>query len=472
MRNQWNQQQPVNKLPQEILSLIALHLLPSHEKIIDARPVIPMTHVCQCWRETIISTAEIWTLISNDRSEFMALSLARAKASRLRVNVDMHLFRADPGSFGLTTASLQNIDSLNVSDLLGIEELIRALPNFPQSTPNLRSLTLRCAYTSARWDPTVDPFGSLARSLRHLSLLNVPLYPSILNLRSLTELSLRYHRFDADLDTLLTFLEQNRSLEKATLDIRFTEPSLRVSRRGAPICNRLQHLCILCNNPMNAQALISNIPLRKSAHLEITSFDQNTGLNDVLSDIPTSHLSDLPSPAFLVYQSYPREIRLRGSDGSFSFFCFPSSGIPFEEFPSLPLANVREFRLRHHAPPRLRTSLNPPVFNPSSFPALETLAVECDTNILHFLSALLPHPSAMPSLKTLAFFNCVITDELMEKLAQYASNRASTTSARLHHVVIVDEEGRFPSAASIRALGKQVRVVDVRFGTKLPVDLT
>jgi hypothetical protein len=400
------------------------------------------------------------------------LSLARAKASRLRVNADMHLFRANPGSFGFTTTSLQNIDSLNVFDLLSIEELTRALPNFPQSTPNLRSLTLHCAYTSARWDPAVDPFGSLARQLRHLSLLNVPLYPSILSLRSLTDLSLRYHRFDADLDTLLAFLEQNPSLEKATLDVRFTEASLRVSRRGAPISNRLQRLCILCNNPMNAQALISNIPLRKGAHLEITSFDQNTGLNDVLSDTPTSHLSDLPSPAFLEYQSYPREIRLRGSDGSFSFSCFPSSGIPFEEFPSLPLANVREFRLRHHAPPRLRSSLNPPVFNTSSFPSLETLAVECDTDIPHFLSTLLPHPPALPSLKTIAFFNCVITDDFMEKLAQFASNRASTTSARLHHVVIVDEEGRFPSAASIRALGTQVRVVDVRFGAKLPANLT
>jgi hypothetical protein len=112
------------------------------------------------------------------------------------------------------------------------------------------------------------------------------------------------------------------------------------------------------------------------------------------------------------------------------------------------------------------------VFNPSLFPSLETLAVECDTDMLHFLSALLPNPSALPSLKTLAFLNCVITEDFMEKLAKYASDREGTTLARLYQVVIVHKDGRFPSAASIHALGRHVPVVDVRFGTKLPTDLT
>ena len=142
------------------------------------------------------------------------------------------------------------------------------------------------------------------------------------------------------------------------------------------------------------------------------------------------------------------------------------------EFPLLSLTDVRELRFKHRSPGRLRSSLSPPVFNPSSFPILETLAVECDTDVLHFLSALLPNPSALRSLKTLAFFNCVITEDFMEKLTRFASDRENTTSARLYHVVIVDEDGRFPSAASIRALGRHVPVVDVRFGTELPKDLT
>ena len=438
----------------------------------DAKPIIPMTHVCRYWRESIVSAPGVWTLISNSQNELMAQSLARAKASLLRITIDMGSFRADPGTFGLITPYLKNIDSLSVSDLTGIEELTRALPNFPQSTPTLRFLALHGAYVSARWDPTIDPFVSLTRTMKGLSLLNVPLYSSILNLRNLTDLSLRYHWFDVHVDTLLAFLEHNRSLENATLDIRFTEPTLRVSRRGVPVTNRLRRLSIHCNNPMNAQVLLSNIALRKGAHLEISSFDRNTGLNDLLSDASTAHLSNLPSPAFLEYQSYPRNIRLRGPNGSFSFSCRPSTGSPFEEFPLLTLTHVREFRLTHHTPQRLRSSHNPPVFNPPSFPALETLAIESDIDLLQFLSALLPNPSVLPSLKTLAFFNCVISEDLMEKLTQFALDRARTASARLHHVVIVHEDGRFPTAASVHALEKHVPIVDIRFGANLPRDLT
>ena len=469
-RSLWNQSQPVNRLPREILPHIAQHLL--DERAVNAKAIVPMTHVCRYWRESIISAPAVWTLISNTQGALMALSLARAKAARLHVNIDMQSFKADFGTFGLINPYLQNIDSLTVSELQGIEELTRKLPNFPQSTPGLRSLTLHCAYTSPKWDPTVDPFVSLTRSLKHLSLLNVPLYPSLLNLRSLTDLSLRYHWFDVPVDILLTFLEQNRSLEKATLDIRFTGPPLRISRRAAPIGSRLRHLSILCNNPINAQVLVSNIALRKGARLEISSLDQNTGLNDILSDGSTAHLPNLSSPAFFEYHSYPRIIRSRGPNGSFSFSCLPSTGAPFEEFPSLSLTHVREFRLRHCVPPRLRSSLSPPVFNPSSFPTLETLAVESDIDLVHFFSALFSNPRSLPSLKTLAFSNCVVTEDFMGKLARFAFDRASTTSAKLHHVVIVHEAGMFPTAASIHALGKHVPVVDVRFGSELPTDLT
>jgi len=467
----WNMVQPANRLPQELLSRIARYLL-LDENNVDAKSIIPLTHVCRHWRESIVSTPSNWTLISNTRSELTALSLERAKAARLDVSIDVRQFRADPESFGMIIPYIRNIETLHVFDLPGIEDLARALPNFPQSTPNLRSMTLLCTYTIVRpWDRTLDPFQSFPHTLKHLSLFNIPLYPSLLSVGSLTDLTLRYHTFDGHLDFLLTFLEHNRSLERATLDIRFTESSLRHSRRHAVVKNRLQHLSIPCNNPMNAHALISNIALQRGAHLEISSLDQSTGLNDILSGIPADHLSNLSSPAFLEYRSYPRNIRLHGRNGSLSFSCSLSSGTPFIELPLLSLADIREFRLEHRAGGRLRPSPSPTVFDPSSFPALETLAVECDTDVLHFLSPLLQKPSALPALKTLAFLNCVVTDGLMGELARFASDREGTTLTRLYHVVIVHEDGRFPSAASIHALGRRVPLVDVRFGTKLP-DLT
>ena len=462
--------QPVNRLPPEILSRIAQCSL--DKTSVDARSIVPLTHVCRYWRESIVSAPENWTLISNSRNGLAALSLERAKAAHLEVTIDACQFRADPGSFRLIIPHLKNIGTLFVCDLPGIEELTRALPNFPRSTPNLRSLTLLCTYSSAEWDPFIDPFKSLPPTLKCLSLFKIPLYPSLLNLKALTDLTLRNHWFDVHLDTLLDFLEQNRSLETATLDVRFTDHPLRYSRRRAPVKNRLRHLSVSCNNPMNAKALVSNIALQRGAYLEIISLDQNTGLNDILSDISTTHLSNLPSPTHMEYQSYPRGIRLLGPNGGFSFSCLPSSSTPFVEFPLLSLAKVRELRLRHSLPERLRSSLDPPVFHLSSFPILETLAVECDTDLSDFLSPLLSNPSSSPSLKTLAFLNCAVTKGFMKELTQFAADRKNTTSAWLYHVVIVGQGGNFPTGTSILELGKHVSVVDVRFGTKLPTDLT
>ena len=459
----------MNRLPPEVLSRVAR--CSADEDARDARSIVPLTHVCRYWRESVISAPENWTSISNDKIELANLSLERVRAARLDLSLDMHQFRTDPGSFGLVTLCIKNIATLHVYSLSAWEELSAAVPGFPQSTPNLQSLTLLCAYAKGRWNPAVDPFGSLPPTLKRLSLFNIPLYPSLCNLKALTDLSLRCHRFDLNLDTLLDFLEHNLSLQSAALDIRFAEPSLRTSRRQGPIRNRLQHLSIYCNSAANAQVFVSKIALREGAHLDVSSFDQNTGLNDVLAGIPTTHLSNLPSPDFMDYQSFPRTIHACGPSVGFSFSCSPSLAIPFVEYPLLSLTNVREFRLNHHVPERFRPPPDSLMFRPSSFPSLEALSIEYDADLSEFLSALLSNPSALPSLNTIAFLGCVVTECFMNELTRFTSERKNTTSARLHHVVIIDRYGDFPSATSIRELGRHVPVVDVRFGGHFPTFL-
>ena len=75
-------------------------------------------------------------------------------------------------------------------------------------------------------------------------------------------------------------------------------------------------------------------------------------------------------------------------------------------------------------------------------------------------------------MKTLAFLDCNLTEDFMEELARFASNRKNTASTRLHRVVIVDSKGKLPSVVSVDALGKVVPVVDVRMSKELPGDLT
>ena len=380
----------------------------------------------------------------------MSLERARAAALEVYLNVDT----ANPGIVDLLAPYAQNIDTLWITGLTTIEKLRRALPKFPRSTPNLRSLLLDSV---VHRDQSIDPFESLACTPEYLAFFEIPLCPSILHLRSLTGFSYFAYEFDLHLDTLLDFLEQNHMLECVILDVRFKEASLRSSRRRTTIGNRLRYLSIYCRGAANSQATISRIALQRGAQLDITT-NSSRGLNDILSGVFTTHLLNLPSPTFRAKWKVFNAVTLH-----------PQRGLPLHRIPLLPLTNLREFRLVHRTPEKASRTLRPLVFDQSPFPALEILAVNCETSVSHLLSALLSNPPSPPSLKTLAFMDCNITDDFMEELTQYASKRKDTMSAWLHKVVIVHPDGVFPNTTAIHKIGKHVPVVDVRIGTKLPM---
>ncbi|KAF9649588.1 hypothetical protein BDM02DRAFT_3186215 [Thelephora ganbajun] len=439
--------QPVNRLPSEILSHVARCFL--HEKTIDTRSIIPLTHVCRYWRESIISAPENWALISSERINLTELSLERCKAAPLKVYLNMDQVEANPRFSDLIGPYIKNTETLHLNRISNIEGLTRTLPNLSQSMPNLRSLSLSGL---ADWDGSINPFGPFTPTLTHLSLIRIPLHSSFMDLRTLTDLTLRNNAFNLHCDTLLDFLEENCSLKRATLEIRFTHPSFRISRRQLAIENRLQSLSICSINAMDNKALISRIALQRGAHLEITLYARNTESDDVLSIISTTHLSNLKSPTFMEYH--------------------PGSRIPFTEFPPPVLTNIREFRFIHRAWGLEESSLNLTVFPPSSFPALETLAIERGIGVSRLFSALFSNPSSSPLLKTLAFLDCDLDEGFMGGLTRFSSNRRNTTSAWLHRVVIANSKGNLPSVTSINALENHVPVVDVRIAKQLPTDLT
>jgi len=459
-------------LPPEILSRIARYFPDDDAQ--DASSIIALTHVCRYWRESITSTPGNWSLISSGRKCLAALSLERAKAAPLEIHLNMHQIREDPQFLDLLAPYTQNTETLCITRLFTVEDLVHTLPLL--SAPNLRSLTLSDGGVG-EWDRSIDPFELSTRALRYLSLDGIPFYPSFSSLRTLTELAdLSDIRFNLHLDTLLDFLEENRSLTRANICIRFTEPSLRNSRRRAAIGNQLRHLQITCYDAVDGQALISNISLSKGAELAFHCWGDgapDVRVNDVLLGISTGHLSNLLSPTFMRYNIYPREILLLGPNGTASFCGCCKTEIPFTEFPLLPLTNIRKFHLDTYAWGFLQPPSSPTVFHHlSSFPSLETFAVEGNIHLSHLLSPLFSNPSSSPSLKILAFLDCIITEEFMEELIRFASNRKNTTSAWVHRVVIVHWEGKFPSIASIHELEEYVPVVDVRIAAELPTDLT
>ena len=453
--------QPANRLPPEIISYIARHVSRAG---IDIRWVIPLTHVCRYWRESIISAPEHWTTISCYRKGQAILSLQRSKSAPLQFILDIGILRQDPEFRDLIMPHIQNTKTLQFDDFPTIEDFTQVVPNFPRSMPNLRSLGLERSSNEPDWDPPIDPFKSFPHTLRSLLLSDIPLYPSFLKIRTLTKLSLRYYSIRAPLGSILDLLEKNRSLESVELGIGSDGPPVLTSQRRVAITSRLQHLLIDCCDAMTIRTLISSIPLRRGAYLGIHLRSEH-GLNDILSGISMTHLANLPLPTSMEYHSAcSRVVQLYGPNGTFSYYggCTPAA--PFTEFPMLPLTNIRELRLVHSDPFV--------VFHPSSFPALETLSIGYHTDVSHLFFALFPNPSFFSSLKTLGFLDCVLTEEFMEELMWFAFSRKNTTSTWLHRVVIVHPEGNFPTADSISKLRNHVPVVDTRLGRRFPRDLT
>ena len=445
-------------------------------------PIIPLTHVCQYWRHSIVSAPENWARISNGHTELAQLSLERTKAAPL----DVHLmFDLKKETFDFLLPHARKIVSLRCVHFTVIEELAQALPNFPKSMPNLQSLGLSCILDT---NPSraIDPFDfSTHTTLRELSLYNVPLYPSILGFRTLTEFDLWNLRINLHVDTILTFLETNQSLERANFDINFEEDSLRRSRRQTPVKCSLRHLMIWCDYEGNVKPLISNMVFQEGATLEIVDYG-NGGLTRILSGFSTTRLPGLSSPISMEYQPSPRNIQLRGPDGSFFYMKISEGEPPFlEEFRLFPIAGMRELRLRCYE------SWVPSQFRLSLFPALEVLVVDGrDTShrstydgstpgiplpsgsVALPLSPVLPDSASSPSPKTLAFLDCALTEDFMDKLEQVALDRERHTSGSLHRVVIVSSKGQFPSADSVRRLRKYVPNVEVLEGKELPEDLS
>lgn len=427
-----------------------------------------MTHVCRYWRESVISAPENWTRISSQLIGLAKLSLERSKSAPLELWLDVRQAGVTPEFFDLVKPHIQNAKALGVDSDSVEDEFTETLQNFLPSIRNLRSLYLRGGGDNAPSERFNDPCGHLTSSLTYLYLFEIPLHPSFLQLRTLTDFTLHNHQFNLHLDTLLDFLKENRSLEYATLDVRFTQTSLRNSRRRGPIKNRLQNLSVSSTSTMDIKALISKIAVQKGAHLEVSHFKQNTGSTLISFLISTNHLLNLRSSTFMEYCPNGRRVRtvrLLGPNGSFSLTRWLGSEALFLELPLFPLNEIRTFYLNH--PPNFGPHhVTPTAFPPLFFPALETLAIEREPAISYLLSLFFSNLSSSPSLKTLAFLDCGIDDRFMEELTRFSSNHKN-----LHRVIIVNSRGHLPPSPSIDELGKHVPVVDVSVGKELPSDL-
>ena len=81
---------PINKLPPEIIVSISEFVVESRswKSMFD---LVKMTHVCRCWRTTLIPFPHLWSsvFVKNDRKEFVTACLERSQRVPLAVRLDM-----------------------------------------------------------------------------------------------------------------------------------------------------------------------------------------------------------------------------------------------------------------------------------------------------------------------------------------------------------------------------------------------
>lgn len=403
--------------------------------------------------------------------ELAKLSLERAKAAPLAV---LLAFVPEREFVDLLLPRARNIVSFTCVGFNQIENLVRTLPDFPKSMPNLRSLQLNesgLLQEGARLP--ADPFDFSAHtSLKELTLIQVPLLPSILSLRTLTEFNIFYRDFRLHVDTLFSFMEENHQLEVARLEIGFHQNDLYLSQRPTPGRNRLQRLEIMGRRAEDIRALIPGIALQKGGVLALKIYraDRYTGLAEILSGLSTAHHPSLSSSTLMVYQDKPRKIQLFGPGGSFSYNNDNPSESPFGGCTLLPLASVQELRLKCSESMHLKEHL-------PCFSSLEVLAIrDCSSRSPHrlvssrpILSPMLPDPSSPPFLKTLLLQDCAITEEFMFHIKLIAlHHRRNNLPASPHRLIIADSRGQPPSAAYIEWLRDYVPVVEVLEGSQFP----
>ena len=70
-----------------------------------------------------------------------------------------------------------------------------------------------------------------------------------------------------------------------------------------------------------------------------------------------------------------------------------------------------------------------------------------------------------PSLKTITFFNCMLTPEVMKELEGVVAKRKGLEAAWWYRVVIVSSTGVLPGHTAIRQLRQHVPWVEIRLIT-------
>jgi len=399
------------------------------------------------------------------------LCLERSATVPLSVKISVSDIKGDKDFLETLIPHASRISDLSLTGYSSIESVVDDLPGLLTSlTLPLTSLELEQADQPAEAIPSDEAstpplFRNLSK-LKTLHLVRTPLYPAVFSITSLVELKLVDYTSPFRFGEFIEFLHSNSDLELVILDLQFSEGSTQISPERKASLPQLRRLVFTCGSAADARTLLSWVSLRRGSHITIRGSQSNscTTLASFLPSPPTS-IQELLTPITAIKYCSSRWLHVFGGEGQFSFQ--PSKHGPrmYEGFSLFTTRAVREFRICVYTLDSSGAKLSWPL---EYLPALEALVFWKTRLPPGSLSALAKEDPLCPSLKIIAFFDCEVTEDIIEELEEVLSKRRNSTAARLYRVVIVNATHDLPSLQLIHRLREFVPRVDVGVGDELP----
>jgi len=456
----------VNRLHPEVIALCAAFVSDT-----DPKSIIPLIHVCQYWRKAIASSPRNWAAIGSGWKRLVPLCFERSGAVPLSVKISVSDIKRDEDFLRVLTPHASRIFELSLTGYSSIESVADDLPGlFTSPMPPLTSLELEQTNQPTEAFPsneasTPPVFRNLSK-LRTLDFIRTPLYPAVFRIASLVELKLVDYASPFHFGKFIKFLHSNQNLEAIILDLQFSEGSKQIAPERKASLPQLQRLVFTCGSATDARALLSWVSLRRGSHITIRGSQSN----------PSANLASfLPSPPTPIREMLTpiTAIECRSSDSFHAFgegkLSFQPSKPPPRLYDGLDLfvaETVREFRIAYAFDSQSSgTFLSWPL---ERLPGLEALVFSKTHLPSGSLSALAKEDPLCPSLKTIAFFDCKVTGDVIKELEEVLAKRRDSTAARLYRVVIVNATHPLPNPQLIRRLKTFIPRVDAGMGDELP----
>lgn len=292
---------PIDRVPPEVLSLIAGYFSTDNE-------LITLTHVCRSWREIFTSHASLWTFLDCTSFDKTDVYIQRSRGSPLEIYLT--------GSYSADALflALPLINQLKALTVSGSRNVLSLTKYFDSHAPLLEKLDIQVRRASpAPIESTI--FGGNLSPLRELRLYAVITDLPWKNLTKLT--TFEFHQVpgnEISVTQLLDFFERAPLLREIELVASLPDSSNAPLERVVSL-NHLRSLRIDAQQPHSILLNHLHIPVGALARLEFKVNNETVPISDYLPT-PLDNLSNISriTSVNLSFQS-GMAMRLGGPNG-------------------------------------------------------------------------------------------------------------------------------------------------------------